>query len=675
MAAAICVAVASIGSGFESQAHSQNWIWIDGSATIPSYVSGSAGVCGMPGLAGTANVPGGRSYASSWIDSAGHLWLFGGYGYDCSGTAGSLNDLWEFDPQTEQWTWMGGANMVGGRGGAAGLYGAPGVSAAGNAPGGRDSASRWTDSEGHFWLFGGIGFDANGWFGNLNDLWEFDPSTQEWMWVAGSQVLGSPEGQPGFYGSAGAPSATAAPGGRAGASAWTDLSGDLWLFGGSGQDANGTMGELNDLWTFNRGTRQWTWISGASTLPPGAGGQAGVYGALGEPAPGNLPGGRDRASAWADSGGNLWLLGGYGYDSTGKAGLLNDLWKFNPSTAEWTWMGGSRTVGAEGGAAGVYGTRGVAGTETAPGSREGASAWMDASGNLWLFAGDGMDSAGHSAVLNDLWQFVPSSHEWMWVGGSSIVPANSGQAGQYGPVEYSPTTEAPGGRTGSTVAVDQEGNLWLSGGYGMDAGQKDGELNDVWEFAGSISGEGSSAAVGYSLSATSVALAAGVSGTSTMTVTASGGYRGTITLTCAVSSTPAGAVDTPTCTVAQAVTLTPAMEAATAVIAVNTSAAEASPLPNKQDAAPRGPAAAAAFGIVLCVSLGRRRIRVLSLVLLCSAALCGGVTGCGTTVVPGGRAVGQAGGTSPGVYICTVTGVGNDAAATRAATSFSVTVE
>src|ERR1700733_12018703 len=149
--AAICVALSSIGSGFEAQAHSQNWIWINGSVTIPSYVSGSAGVCGTPGLAGTANVPGGRSYASSWIDSAGHLWLFGGYGYDCTGAAGSLNDLWEFDPQTEQWTWIGGTYTVGGKGGAAGLYGALGVSAAANAPGGRDSASSWTDSEGHFW--------------------------------------------------------------------------------------------------------------------------------------------------------------------------------------------------------------------------------------------------------------------------------------------------------------------------------------------------------------------------------------------------------------------------------------------------------------------------------------------------------------------------------------------
>jgi hypothetical protein len=35
----------------------------------------------------------------------------------------------------------------------------------------------WTDTSGHLWLFGGEGFDANGTFGALNDLWEYQLPT------------------------------------------------------------------------------------------------------------------------------------------------------------------------------------------------------------------------------------------------------------------------------------------------------------------------------------------------------------------------------------------------------------------------------------------------------------------------------------------------------------------
>lgn len=672
---AICLAVACGSSEYKLRAQNLSWTWISGSATVLSFVRGSAGVCGAAGVAATENVPGGRSHAISWVDKQGHLWLFGGYGYDCAGNAGSLNDLWVFDPQTQQWTWMGGAGAVDSNGGAAGVYGTRGVPAATNFPGGRDSASSWTDSEGHFWLFGGYGLDAGGQFGSLNDLWEFDPSTQQWAWMAGRPTLGGPDGQPGVYDSAGAASAAAAPGGRGGACAWTDSSGDLWLFGGSGLDANGAMGELNDLWKFERATREWTWVNGSSTLSSGAAGQPGIYGARALAAAINVPGGRDRASAWADANGNLWLFGGYGYDASGKAGLLNDLWEFSTFTTEWTWIGGSRTIGPRGGVAGVYGSRGTAAARNGPGSREGASAWMDGGGNLWLFGGDGLDSQGNSDVLNDLWKFSPDMQEWVWMGGSSVGPTNSGPPGQYGTAGVSAATDAPGGRTGSIFWIDQQGNSWLFGGYGIDAGQKDGDLDDMWELAGNASGGKNSG--GYSVSATPVTMKSGATASSTVTVTANGRYEGTITLSCAVASTPVGAVDTPTCVVTQVVTLSSAVILATTSITVNTTPTATSALiPMDGDAGPRRLETGAACGILLCMSLGRRRMRALPLLLLCTVALCGDLTGCSSTVVfsaHGGD--GGTGGTTPGTYICTVTAVGNDAAATTATTNFSVTVE
>jgi hypothetical protein len=56
-----------------------------------------------------------------------------------------------------------------------GVYGTSGTPSAGNIPGARWFSTTWTDSSGHLWLFGGGGFDANGNWGSLGDLWEFQP--------------------------------------------------------------------------------------------------------------------------------------------------------------------------------------------------------------------------------------------------------------------------------------------------------------------------------------------------------------------------------------------------------------------------------------------------------------------------------------------------------------------
>ncbi len=50
----------------------------------------------------------------------------------------------------------------------------------------------------------------------------------------------------------------------------------------------------------------------------------------------NTPGSRSGAAGWRDASGNLWLFGGFGYDSTGQIGVLNDLLEFVPSAHTWT---------------------------------------------------------------------------------------------------------------------------------------------------------------------------------------------------------------------------------------------------------------------------------------------------------------------------------------------------
>ena len=90
-----------------------------------------------------------------------------------------------------------------------------------------------------------------GGYGSLSDLWEFNPSTNEWAWMGGSSTVPAVGGgQAGVYGTLDTPSATGIPGGRLGASSWTDGSGYLWLFGGQGLDSTGSLGYLNDVWRY-----------------------------------------------------------------------------------------------------------------------------------------------------------------------------------------------------------------------------------------------------------------------------------------------------------------------------------------------------------------------------------------------------------------------------------------
>jgi N-acetylneuraminic acid mutarotase len=228
--------------------------------------------------------------------------------------------------------------------------------------------------------------DSAGSASRLNDLWKWDGSN--WTWVSGANTIN----QSGTYGTKGTAAPANVPGARVLFVSWIDSTGNLWLFGGFGLDSAGSSGYLNDLWKWDGSN--WTWMSGANTIN-----QSGTYGTKGTAAPANVPGARRNTISWIDSTGNFWLFGGFGYDSAGSNGRLNDLWKWDGSN--WTWVSGANTVNQSG----TYGTKGTAATANIPGARNGSVSWIDSTGNLWLFGGDGYDSAGSTGDLNDLWKY------------------------------------------------------------------------------------------------------------------------------------------------------------------------------------------------------------------------------------------------------------------------------
>jgi N-acetylneuraminic acid mutarotase len=419
------------------------WTWESG-----SQIGNAVGVYGSQGTAAAANVPGAREGAVSWTDSAGNLWLLGGTGTDSAGTSGGkLNDLWQYTLSTDLWTWIGGSNIEG----ANGVYGTKGLAAAGNVPGARDSAVSWTDAAGNLWLFGGTPGPPQ----NFNDLWRYSPGTNLGAWMSGSQTFNAN----GVYGVQRTAAAGNAPGARTTAVTWTDKAGNLWLFGGTGFDSTGGNGDLNDLWRYSPSTNLWTWVSGSNTAAAN-----GVYGTQGIAAAGSVPGARAMAVAWTDGAGNLWLFGGFGNGPAPSpaVGPLNDLWRYSPSTNLWTWMSGTATVGA----AGVFGTRGIAAAGNMPGARNSAISWTDSAGNLWLFSGN--DS------LNDLWQYNPNTNLWAWMSGSNTIV---GAVAVYGTKGTAAPGNVPGPLVGAVSWTDGAGNFWLLGG--ASAGNR---LNDLWKY-------------------------------------------------------------------------------------------------------------------------------------------------------------------------------------------------
>ena len=277
------------------------------------------------------------------------------------------------------------------------VYGTQGVPAAANTPHGLYEMCEWRDKQGNFWIYGGLnaGFYSN--------LWRYDPITNEWAWMKGP---GAVVNQTPVYGTQGVPNINNTPGARGrGSASWVDTSGNLWLFGGD----NGA--EYDDLWKYDISTNEWTWMSGTTTQL-----SSGVYGTLGIPSSANHPGARrETNAAWCDAGNNLWMFGGYGYDFYGSyIGVMNDLWKYNIATNEWTWMRGSEFSGNYG----SYGTLGVSDTSNNPPARMVYTKWIDTSGNFWIFGGGDYNTDDY---YNDVWKYDPDINEWTWMSGTNLV--------------------------------------------------------------------------------------------------------------------------------------------------------------------------------------------------------------------------------------------------------------
>ncbi|HKR03892.1 MAG TPA: kelch repeat-containing protein [Bacteroidia bacterium] len=423
------------------------WIWVHGDTTAAYSV-----IYGTQGIPSPANSPSGTYEGCEWTDKQGKFWFFGStsYVYD--------NNLWKYDPSVNMWTWMKGLGLQNDTG----SYGVQGVPSPNNNPPCRGfGPASWVDTTGNLWLFGG--FHYLGQYNTLNDLWRYEISTNTWTWISGSNI---PNQAP-VYGTQGIPSIFNTPGARnEAACTWTDDFNNLWMFGGCDP-----LGEhYNDLWKYSILTNEWTWMKGADSAQA-----LGIYGIQGQANLLNTPGARWCYSNWKDSNGNLWLFGGK-QQTTCAYGNLNDLWKYNVSTNEWTWMKGANFP-CDTGSTGI---KCVSDSSNNPVSRfENRSNWVDNNGNFWMFGGAAFIPPASAVLLNDLWMFNMTDNEWIRVWGDTL----SSQFGNYGIMGVSSPCNKPGGAMGSVSWFDANTNsAYVFGGYQYNTGGGGSIRNELWKY-------------------------------------------------------------------------------------------------------------------------------------------------------------------------------------------------
>lgn len=420
-------------------AQNGTWTWMNGSSLSMS-IPPNFGSQGVPAV---SNHPDGAYACAHWNDLNGNFWILGP-------TANVTGDaaLWKYDVATNLWIWMSGPQSTSST---SGSYGVQGIPSPLNYPGARyTGAATWTDQNGDLWLFGGVGFDATGTFGDLNDLWKYSTVTNEWTWINGPNIIN----QPASYGTLQVASPTNLPEGRCElGSCWVDNIGHLWMYGGW----NLANSITDAMWMYDIATNQWIWMSGQQTnaVPIS-------YGTLGVPSATNTPGTRMTFTRWKDLQGNFWIYGGSDYTLTT---YYADMWMYNPTTNLWTWMAGTTSTNT----ASTFTQQCVPGNGLPQAVWENRSCWTDDCGRFWMFGG-----ASSQYAHNTMWVFDPTTLLFTWTDGSLAVS----QPGNYGTMGVPASTNSPSSLLGGHAFTDSNGDFWIFSGHdGVN-----GVYNTLWRY-------------------------------------------------------------------------------------------------------------------------------------------------------------------------------------------------
>ena len=430
-------------SSYTLKAQSGSWVWLKGENTGASF-----GNYGTKGVSSATNEPPARYQAAYWTGKNGNFWLFGG--------VNGYNDLWKYNPITNEWTWVKGPQL---KTSMSGVYGTMGVpSSLNNPPALGYGSNCWTDSTGDFWLFSGYDLSS---FVENDVLWRYHIASNEWTWMKGFYSSLITE----IYGPKGVEGSTYTPGPRAECkSAWL-YDNKLWLFGGQFGAASSTFYK-NDLWSYNLSTNNWAWESGTSLRN-----DMGNYGIKGVANASNVPSSRATYTRWQDGYNNFYLFAGGRVDVTGAH---NDVWKYSHSSKLWTWISGTNIMDNQG----TINPYCDPDNSDIPASRiENQTAQTNSACTKAFWSFGGFSDMSAKVWFNDLWLFNTTNLEWTKVKGSAGSPPSF----SYGTKGVPNASNLLPSRGGSCVWTDKTGSLYTFGGYGnLSSGFV--LLNDLWKF-------------------------------------------------------------------------------------------------------------------------------------------------------------------------------------------------
>lgn len=117
----------------------------------------------------------------------------------------------------------------------------------------------------------------------------------------------------------------------------------------------------------------------------------------------------------------IWIFGGFGIDSIGQYGYLNDFWRYELGTGRWFYFGGFDKVDDYGN----YGSKGEYGGW--PSARSSAKMMIsEDSSEIYLYGGKVSDPMGGTFDLNldDFWTFSIKTLQWRYLMGNAPGSSN-----------------------------------------------------------------------------------------------------------------------------------------------------------------------------------------------------------------------------------------------------------
>eukprot|EP01119_Soliformovum_irregulare_P004948 TRINITY_DN1616_c0_g1_i2.p1 TRINITY_DN1616_c0_g1~~TRINITY_DN1616_c0_g1_i2.p1 ORF type:complete len:1428 (+),score=259.45 TRINITY_DN1616_c0_g1_i2:446-4729(+) len=407
------------------------------------------GQYGIQGVPDAKNSPPARLNAVTWTTPTA-LYLFSG-----SNNMGSFNDLWKYHIASGWWTWIGGSNMTN----QAGVYGAKGIAASSNIPGGRYGAMA-TQTSNAMYLFGGSAYPTL-----FNDLWKLE------MWNDGQTCSANDECFSGHCVSGiccnsacDAYCATCATGICQSAEGLTCDNGKMKTW--KQRVLLGPMPRVTDFCHHQMGDAMYLFggISGVSPFP--------TTNALWRWDPihfwtlvsnntvnSTVPGARWGCTMWSyDSLGLIYVYGGNVSPGSSATNTVNDLWTFNINNSNWSLVSASSSTN--------IGQLGVYSSSNRPDNLWKPAMVSDSNGTAYIFGGQ------HRTVGPDTdrmwrWQYP---NRWTWLAGTNT--------NAYWLPNYT-MPQSPGSRAEATLYFNPNNpnSLILVGGD-----SKDFSARDMWSF-------------------------------------------------------------------------------------------------------------------------------------------------------------------------------------------------